>query len=229
MRYLKLFSVFAIVLWWGGCQHHEEVEPPAPPSSPPTTTPPEPTIPPGEKCALPDTGRGERGCYVTRARAGTRREKAVLSTGLLRDMMFADQELIATSRNFTRVSLTCSARLGKTVPPFFVRTETLTTLAERGFVLHDGGREIEESRTIVHPSMLSFIGEGEGIGRLQRPHRNCTEDDEVNPWCGRTGVFRPILEHFREGVAEHMSAMRRIDGRANHLGFDGIGAWCAAQ
>ena len=232
------------VLWCclTGCTSNGGDPPPLPPPTttvnPPTTTvnPPTTTVnppPPKKPCALPDTGRGERECYITRTRAGTRRAKPVTSTGLLQEMMFADQELIATSRNFLGASRTCRAHIGRMVPPFFVTPTMLADLAARGFMLHDGARKLGGSPFIAHPSMLSFIGEGEGRGRLERPHRNCLNADETNPWCGRTGVFRPALEDFRthmeRGVAVHMGKMRAIDGRANHLGFDGLRAWCEAQ
>lgn len=144
-------------------------------------------------------------------------------------MMFADQELVAISRNFLGASRTCRAHLGKTALPFLVRPEHLNLLAARGFRLHDGAREIGESRGIAHPSMLSFIGEGNGHGRLERPHRNCTDPDDANPWCGRTGVFRPALNELRERVVTHTDTVRDIDGRAGSLGFDGLRAWCEAQ
>ncbi len=229
-------AIFLLAFWWGGCAPGKDEPPPVtstttiPLST--TTVPPDP--PPPGPCALPDVGRGERRCYITRKRAGTRREKPITSTGLLQEMMFADQELIATSRNFLGASRTCRAHLGRTVPPFFVTPVMLADLAARGFMLHDGGREIGGSPFIPPPSMLSFIGEGDGRGRLELTHeRNCPNPDETNPWCGRTGVFRPALEDFRthaqRGVAAHMDAMRAIDGRANHLGFDGLRAWCGAQ
>lgn len=234
---MKTLYALLLVLWQGGCAPGE-VEPPPVTSTttaPLTTTSTLPEPPPPEApCALPDTGRGERQCYITRARAGVRRLKPVLSSGLLRDMMFADQELVATSRNFLGAIRTCRAHLGKTVPPFFVTPAMLADLAARGFILHDGARELGGSPFIVHPSMLSFIGEGDGVGRLERSHeRNCPNADATNPWCGRTGVFRPLLEDFRthaqHGVAVHMDKMRAIDGRASHLGFDGLRAWCEAQ
>ena len=238
---MKFYVLLALVLWWGGCAPGEVKPPPVTTTTTitttTTTTPLSTTTiklpPPVVTCALPDTGRGERECYITRTRAGTRRAKPVTSTGLLQEMMFADQELIATSRNFLGASRTCRAHIGRMVPPFFVTPTMLADLAARGFMLHDGARKLGGSPFIAHPSMLSFIGEGEGRGRLERPHRNCLNADETNPWCGRTGVFRPALEDFRthmeRGVAVHMGKMRAIDGRANHLGFDGLRAWCEAQ
>ena len=226
-------NLLLLVLWWcSSCTPRDVDDPPTTTTIPPstTTTSQDPHPPPEELCELPDVGRGERECYITRTRAGVRRAKPVLSSGLLRDMMFADQELISTSRNFLGASQTCREHLGKTALPFLVTPTQLAALAVPGFRLHDGGREIGESRGIVHPSMLSFIGELDGLGRLQRSHHNCPDDDdETNPWCGRTGVFQPLIKDFREGVAAHMNAMRAIDRRANHLGFDGLRAWCEVQ
>lgn len=143
-------------------------------------------------------------------------------------MMIEDQELIGTSRNFLGASQTCRDHLGADVPPFHVKHTKLLELANTGHILHDGGREIGVRQTIGHPSMLSFVGEGSGLGRLQRTHRNCDPGSEPpDPWCGRTGVFQPTLKDFRATVRAHMAVMRDIDGRA--AGFDGIGAWCEAQ
>lgn len=193
----------------------------APPPSPPLT------------CALPDAGRGRIDCYVKRERAGIRRDKPVSSTGILREMMFIDQELVSTSRNFFEVSRTCGDHLGSDSQPFHITPIELEALSYIGFRLHDGGRELRETPFITHPSMLSFIGEGNGSGRLEKAHRNCDENDADDPWCRHTGVFKPLLSDFRTndetGVAAHMEVIRDIDGRAGQHGFDGILAWCKAQ
>lgn len=197
-------------------------EPPPPDPAPPDP-PPAPTV-----CALPDSGRGELECYVTTIRAGIKEDDNFRNaTGITRSMMITDMELINTSRNFMGASETCREHLGENVPPFHVKPSRLSTLAHTGHVLHDGGREVGERNTIGHPSMLSFVGEGTGIGRLQRVNRLCTAAPD--PWCRRTGVFKPLLENFRADAREHMDLMRSIDGRAGHLGFDGISAWCKAQ
>jgi len=190
---------------------------------------PPPPPPPPPRCALPDKGRGRVDCYVTRERAGVRKDKPVNSNGLLRDMMFTAQELISVSRNFFVVSRTCGQHLGVDVPPFHVEPIELEALAYSGFRLHDGGRELRETKVITHPSMLSFIGEGDGRGRLERVHRDCDDDADDDPWCGRTGVFRPMLEEFRAKVAAHMAVTGDIDGRGGPAGFDGIRHFCESQ
>ena len=207
--------------------------PPEPPATttvlePPATTsaPDLPPIPSISDCSLSGVGRGERKCYVTVARAGARDGSDwQRATGLIREMMIEDQELINTSRNFAGAAETCIEHLGSDVPPFHVAHWELAALAETGFVLHDGGREAGIRNTIGHPSMLSFIGEGDGVGRLQQVHRSCTEPPD--PFCGRTGVFQPTLKDFRATVHAHMGLIRDIDGRAAPL--DGIRAFCEAR
>lgn len=222
---LERILLTIILIFCLGCP---ALEPPPPTT---TTIPTTSTIkPPPTGCALPDVGRGERKCYVTTERAGTRDggdwQKA---TGLIREMMLGDQELVNTARNFLGASKTCGIHLGTNVSPYFTTTQELRQLAEHGFLLHDGGREIGERNTIGHPSMLSFIGEGGGSGRLEKQHRNCNVDAAKDPWCGRTGVFRPALDDFRTTVSAHMIASRNIDGRGNDQGYDGIRAWCKVQ
>lgn len=197
---------------------------------PPPTTTTTTTKPPPGGCSLPDVGRGERRCYVTMARAGTRDGDSFHdATGLLREMMIEDQELVNTSRNFMGAGETCP-HLGEHIPPFHVKRFALLAFAHTGFVLHDGGREVGVRSTIGHPSMLSFVGEGAGLGRLQRVNRLCDDFGEsLRPWCGRTGVFKPTLQRFRTDARAQLDLMRLIDGRADHLGFDGIRAWCEAQ
>lgn len=167
-------------------------------------------------------------CYVSRARAGERPGSTWKdASGLIRELMIVEQELVAASRNFTYAARACREHIGEDMGPYFVTPNRLTQLARDGLVLHDGGREVGLSRGIAHPSLLSHIGEAAGKGRLQERHRRCALDGP--PWCGRTGVYRPAFEEFRQRLNRHMAAVRAVDGRGNHLGFDGIRAYCAAR
>lgn len=195
--------------------------PPDPDPDPDPDLPPDPTDPPSPVvCALPDSGRSVRSCYVTRQRAGERGKDLNDSTGLIREMLIND-EVINTARNFIYVANRCTdSELQFLTPP--INKARLRELANKAFVFHDGGREAGIRDTVGHPSLISFVGEGaQHNGRLERASRLCVDDPA---WCGRTGVFRPALTDFRNAIQAHRDAMNRVD--SSHGGtFDGIRHW----
>ena len=102
-------------------------------------------------------------------------------------------------------------------------------MSNRAFIFHDGGREIGVRDTIGHPSLLSFIGEGDQHnGRLEKQSRRC---DEQPAWCGRTDVFKPALDDFRVALHVLQDEMVELNSRDHNdgNGFASIRQWCRAQ
>lgn len=190
---------------------------PTPP--PPTTTTLPPPPPPPVTCALPDEGRGERPCYVTRARAGTRGTTWASSTGLIM-AMWRDDELTSLYRGFLKVANRCD---DAELEPLGLTRNILITYANQASILHDGGRETGFRDTVGHPSLISLIGEGDlNLGRLENVHRECSKGEQG--WCGRTGVFRPMLEGFRDALHALKAEMESVD--SSHAGpYDGLQHW----
>jgi hypothetical protein len=219
---LALGFAMALALASSGCSSSASDppstgSPPAPPAEPPPApgdgapTAPSPEAPPAVPCSCEagaanpcteQTPIAERpsSCYLREARAAE----------LLDELTYIDQALIWNARNFAWAA---DPRFcDPTVPPFSISREELLRLSAEGHRLHDGGREIGETRTVADPSALFFLE------ALARPNRR---------YPGRSEVYKPKWERFKRALDAYMAVAGEVDGRSPL--HDGIKHWCQTR